>query len=163
MPTFSPRLSFSPPGRHWYTNLIALSKVHHPWGQTVVRGIFANWLVGIATWQANAAQVRGLACQKQRQGCWGRGALLSTEPRESAQRWRSQEFALQPQSSMVLTDSAGVGVWFAHLQDLSGKAIAIWLPISAFAMMGGLEHCIANMVSKVQQQMGARMLGGQWG
>ena len=29
-------------------------------------------------------------------------------------------------------------------QDLSGKAIAIWLPISAFAAVG-FEHCIANM------------------
>lgn len=31
----------------------------------------------------------------------------------------------------------------AVLQDLSGKAIGIWLPISAFAMLG-FEHCIAN-------------------
>jgi hypothetical protein len=30
-------------------------QVHHGFGSTLVRGIFANWLVGIATWQANAA------------------------------------------------------------------------------------------------------------
>ncbi|GLC41613.1 hypothetical protein PLESTB_000696500 [Pleodorina starrii] len=54
------------------------------WGAVFVKGIFANWLVGIATWMANAAQ------------------------------------------------------------DLTGKAVAIWLPISAFGMIG-FEHCIANM------------------
>ncbi|KAG2490872.1 hypothetical protein HYH03_010790 [Edaphochlamys debaryana] len=70
---------------HKSTTLIhvAYDKVSHGWGATFVKGIFANWLVGIATWQANAAQ------------------------------------------------------------DLSGKAIGIWLPISAFAMIG-FEHCIAN-------------------
>lgn len=31
-------------------------KVHHGFGNTLVRGIFANWLVGVAVWQANAAQ-----------------------------------------------------------------------------------------------------------
>lgn len=31
-------------------------QVHHAFGSAFVRGIFANWLVGIATWQANAAQ-----------------------------------------------------------------------------------------------------------
>lgn len=34
----------------------AAPQVHHGFGNTLVRGIFANWLVGIATWQANAAQ-----------------------------------------------------------------------------------------------------------
>ncbi|KXZ54820.1 hypothetical protein GPECTOR_4g891 [Gonium pectorale] len=63
---------------------IARDKVSHGWGATLVKGIFANWLVGIATWMANAAQ------------------------------------------------------------DLTGKAVGIWLPISAFAMIG-FEHCIANM------------------
>jgi formate transporter len=29
-------------------------------------------------------------------------------------------------------------------QDLTGKAVGIWLPISAFAAIG-FEHCIANM------------------
>lgn len=32
------------------------SQVHHGFGNTLVRGIFANWLVGVAVWQANAAQ-----------------------------------------------------------------------------------------------------------
>lgn len=63
---------------------IAHDKVSHGWGATLVKGIFANWLVGIATWMANAAQ------------------------------------------------------------DLTGKAIGIWLPIAAFGMLG-FEHCIANM------------------
>ncbi|KAI8476113.1 MAG: Formate/nitrite transporter-domain-containing protein, partial [Monoraphidium minutum] len=71
-------------GREWYALIMATKKVSHGFGNTLVRGIFANWLVGIATWQANAAQ------------------------------------------------------------DLSGKAIGIWLPISAFAMLGW-EHSIANM------------------
>jgi formate/nitrite transporter FocA (FNT family) len=31
-------------------------QVSHGFGPTVVRGIFANWLVGVAVWQANAAQ-----------------------------------------------------------------------------------------------------------
>ncbi|GBF98659.1 formate nitrite transporter [Raphidocelis subcapitata] len=70
-------------GKDWYTLLLAQKKVHHSFGSALVRGIFANWLVGIATWQANAAQ------------------------------------------------------------DLAGKAIGIWLPISAFAMLG-FEHVIAN-------------------
>ncbi|KAG2491238.1 hypothetical protein HYH03_010446 [Edaphochlamys debaryana] len=62
----------------------AYQKVSYGWGATFVKGIFANWLVGIATWMANAAQ------------------------------------------------------------DLTGKAVGIWLPISAFAMLG-FEHSIANM------------------
>ncbi|GIM03655.1 hypothetical protein Vretimale_8193 [Volvox reticuliferus] len=32
-------------------------KLSHGWGAVFVKGIFANWLVGIATWMANAAQV----------------------------------------------------------------------------------------------------------
>ena len=64
-----------------YIQVLAHKKVSNGWGETVVRGIFANWLVCIATWQANAAQ------------------------------------------------------------DLTGKAVAVWLPISAFAMLG-FEHCI---------------------
>ncbi len=62
---------------------IATDKVSLSWGVVLMRGIMANWLVGIATWMANSAQ------------------------------------------------------------DLTGKAVAIWLPISAFAMIG-YEHCIAN-------------------
>jgi formate/nitrite transporter FocA (FNT family) len=31
-----------------------------------------------------------------------------------------------------------------HTQDLTGKFVGIWLPISAFAAIG-FEHCIANM------------------
>lgn len=63
--------------------MLAVKKVSNGWGEALVRGVFANWLVCIATWQANAAQ------------------------------------------------------------DLTGKAVAIWLPISAFAMMG-FEHCIGE-------------------
>jgi formate/nitrite transporter len=67
-----------------YLIMLTEDKLSLSWGVVLVRGIFANWLVGIATWMAN-------------------GAL-----------------------------------------DLSGKAIAVWLPISAFAAIG-FEHCIANM------------------
>jgi formate/nitrite transporter len=61
----------------------AIDKTSHTWGQTFVKGVFANWLVAIATFMANAAQ------------------------------------------------------------DLTGKFVGIWLPISAFASVG-YEHCIAN-------------------
>lgn len=67
-----------------YVQYVFRDKLHQPWSVIIVKGIFANWLVGIATWMANAAL------------------------------------------------------------DLSGKFIAIWLPISSFAAIG-LEHCIANM------------------
>lgn len=43
-------------GRDAYMQLIAVKKTHHSFGNTLVRAVFANWLVGIATWQANAAQ-----------------------------------------------------------------------------------------------------------
>jgi hypothetical protein len=66
-----------------YIKLLAHKKVSKGWGEVLVQGIFANWLVCIATWQANAAQ------------------------------------------------------------DLTGKAVAVWLPISAFAMLG-FEHCIGE-------------------
>lgn len=64
--------------------MVTEEKLALSWGVVVVKGIIANWLVGIATWMANAAL------------------------------------------------------------DLSGKAIAVWLPISSFAAIG-FEHCIANM------------------
>lgn len=67
-----------------YLIMVTEDKLALSWGVVIVRGIFANWLVGIATWMANAAM------------------------------------------------------------DLSGKAIAVWLPISSFAAIG-FEHCIANM------------------
>lgn len=67
-----------------YITMVAEEKLDLSWGVVFVRGIFANWLVGIATWMANAAQ------------------------------------------------------------DLTGKAVAVWLPISAFAAIG-FEHCVANM------------------
>ncbi len=67
-----------------YLLMVTEEKLHMEWGIVIIRGIFANWLVGIATWMANAAL------------------------------------------------------------DLSGKAIAVWLPISSFAAIG-FEHCIANM------------------
>jgi formate/nitrite transporter len=67
-----------------YIVMVTEEKLALSWGVVVVRAIFANWLVGIATWMANSAL------------------------------------------------------------DLSGKAIAVWLPISSFAAIG-YEHCIANM------------------
>lgn len=67
-----------------YLEMMAHDKTHLKWGVVVVRGIFANWLVGIATWMANSAR------------------------------------------------------------DLTGKAVGVWLPISAFVMIG-YEHCVANM------------------
>lgn len=67
-----------------YLLMVTHDKLNLPWSIVLVRGIFANWLVAIATWMANAAL------------------------------------------------------------DLSGKAIAVWLPISSFAAIG-FEHCIANM------------------
>jgi formate/nitrite transporter len=71
-------------GRDRYTIYLAEEKVENSWIVTFVRGIFANWLVGIATWMSTAAQ------------------------------------------------------------DLTGKAVGIWLPISAFVMLG-FQHCVANM------------------
>ena len=70
-------------GRDGFMIYVAIDKVSHGWGVTFVRGVFANWLVAIATFMANAAQ------------------------------------------------------------DLTGKFVGIWLPISAFASVG-YEHCIAN-------------------
>lgn len=67
-----------------YLKMVFHDKLKLTWSVVIVKGIFANWLVGIATWMVN-------------------GAL-----------------------------------------DLSGKAIAVWLPISSFAAIG-FEHCIANM------------------
>jgi formate/nitrite transporter len=67
-----------------YLIMVTEDKLHMSWGVVFVKGIIANWLVGIATWMANAAL------------------------------------------------------------DLSGKAIAVWLPIFSFAAIG-FEHCIANM------------------
>lgn len=67
---------------------ITEDKISLQWGVVLVRGIFANWLVAIATLMANAAL------------------------------------------------------------DLSGKAIAVWLPISAFVAIG-FEHCIANMYTLI--------------
>jgi hypothetical protein len=42
--------------KNWYSVYLAEHKVHYGWGRVFVKGIFANWLVGIATWMANAAQ-----------------------------------------------------------------------------------------------------------
>jgi formate/nitrite transporter FocA (FNT family) len=44
-------------GNERYLEYLVHAKTHHTWVQVFVRGIFANWLVGIATWMANAAQV----------------------------------------------------------------------------------------------------------
>ncbi|KAF5841851.1 Formate/nitrite transporter-domain-containing protein [Dunaliella salina] len=70
-------------GKDGYLKYGAEHKVSDSWGATFAKGILANWLVGIATWMANAAQ------------------------------------------------------------DMTGKFVGIWLPISAFAAIG-YEHCIAN-------------------
>jgi formate/nitrite transporter len=71
-------------GKDQYIIMVTEEKLALSWGVVFVKGIFANWLVGIATWMANAAL------------------------------------------------------------DLTGKAVAVWLPISSFAAIG-FEHCIANM------------------
>jgi len=39
-----------------YTLKLGTYKVSHPWGETLLRAIFANWLVGIATWQVGETQ-----------------------------------------------------------------------------------------------------------
>ncbi|KAI8470801.1 MAG: Formate/nitrite transporter-domain-containing protein [Monoraphidium minutum] len=71
-------------GKSAFALLLATKKAHHGFGHCFVLGILCNWLVCIATWQANAAQ------------------------------------------------------------DMAGKFIAIWLPISAFVMLG-CEHIVADM------------------
>jgi formate/nitrite transporter len=38
-----------------YIKLVAQEKLHLSWKVVVIKGIFANWLVGIATWMANSA------------------------------------------------------------------------------------------------------------
>lgn len=38
-----------------YLQYVFHDKLHQPWTTILVKGIFANWLVGIATWMANAA------------------------------------------------------------------------------------------------------------
>lgn len=83
-----------------YIQLLAHKKVSKGWGEVLVQGIFANWLVCIATWQANAAQ------------------------------------------------------------DMTGKAVAVWLPISAFAMLG-FEHCIGEWRQTEQQRAQAGLHGGR--
>lgn len=45
-------------GKDWYLIYSTEKKSHWPWGMALVKGIFANWIVAIATWLANAAQVR---------------------------------------------------------------------------------------------------------
>ncbi|KAG2489913.1 hypothetical protein HYH03_011550 [Edaphochlamys debaryana] len=73
---------------------LAIKKTSASFGATVVKGIFANWLVNLAVWMANSAR------------------------------------------------------------DLTGKAVGVYLPVSAFVTLGG-EHCIAN-----QYQLSvAKMLG----
>lgn len=67
-----------------YLKMVFNDKLKLSWSVVIVKGIFANWLVGIATWMANASL------------------------------------------------------------DLTGKAVAVWLPISSFAAIG-FEHCVANM------------------
>lgn len=46
-------------GKDWYVIYSTEKKLLHlTWGKCLVRGMFGNWIVGIATWMANAAQVR---------------------------------------------------------------------------------------------------------
>ena len=46
-----------------------------------------------------------------------------------------------------------IATWQANAaQDMTGKAVAVWLPISAFAMLG-FEHCIGEL-SLQDQLMG---------
>lgn len=88
-------------GHDGYLLYVSIDKVNHGWGATFVKGIFANWLVAIATFMANAAQ------------------------------------------------------------DLTGKFVGIWLPISAFASVG-YEHCIANQfVFSMALMMGAPLTAQQ--
>lgn len=75
--------------------MLAHKKVSYGWGETLVKGVFANWLVCVATWQANAAQ------------------------------------------------------------DLTGKAVGVWLPISAFAMLG-FEHCVGECFQKIMPYHNSR-------
>jgi formate/nitrite transporter FocA (FNT family) len=49
-------------------NHTRLKQVSDSWGATLVKGILANWLVGIATWMANAAQA----------SCWTASGWLSS-------------------------------------------------------------------------------------
>lgn len=45
----------------------------------------------------------------------------------------------------------GIATWMANAaQDLTGKFVGIWLPISAFAALG-FEHCIANQVRMLRR------------
>jgi hypothetical protein len=108
-----------------------------PLGQAFVRGIFANWLVGLAIWMANGAQVRAWWCRG-RAGAGGKGSgLVSGQAREV-------------HGSIGVAGGLGASSQHARpastpapSQDLTGKFIGIWLPISAFAAIG-FEHSIAN-------------------
>jgi hypothetical protein len=110
-------------------------------------GIFANWLVGLATWQANAAQVRPArpapalrtrlcTCPCARRPQAGLPVHTVTSVPHTATLPRLQHLRISVSLPRCLAVRGA--------QDLTGKAVGIWLPISAFAMIG-FEHSIANM------------------
>jgi formate/nitrite transporter FocA (FNT family) len=106
-----------------YTKVLAVKKVSNGWGETLVRGIFANFLVVVATWQANAAQdLTGAAGRGVEPAGHALAAVVSAQARCPTSRCRH---AVVPPRACA------------------GKAVAVWLPISAFAMLG-FEHCIGE-------------------
>lgn len=42
-------------GKDAYIIMVTEDKLSLSWGVVLIKGIIANWLVGIATWMANAA------------------------------------------------------------------------------------------------------------
>lgn len=150
-------------GHDWYTLYLAERKAHYGWGKVFVKGIFANWLVGIATWMANAAQVCSRVPMQLRPYC--RGApfltalvkLMSVAARKMCvwvQKAHVFDIFLKSENChhvyvpktrpKLFPECKKLSKLLSFLQDLTGKAVGIWLPIFAFAAIG-FEHSIANM------------------
>lgn len=111
-----------------YAKTLAVAKVSHGWGEVLIRAVFANWLVCIATWQANAAQdLTGARALRPAAACGCAWPQVCTLPAADA-------------------DAAD--------SPPPGKAVAIWLPIMAFAAIG-FEHCIGGG-QRALRQRGAR-------
>jgi hypothetical protein len=111
-------------------------QVHHGFGSTLVRGIFANWLVGVATWQANAAlDLTGKAV-----AIWCAARLLV-----SVRGMRVHARSARPPWLPFAAPHALPPVLARHAHpSCSVRPPACRrLPISAFAMLG-FEHSIAN-------------------